>query len=222
MDSPFTVIDAIVIVFTFLSTIVAMARGITMEVLRVASLIFAVFLAIYLSDDFSPVINSVVNLHPIADKFASDVSIISGWLAGGVLFIIFWMIFTVITSKISRYIDNSVISGIDSALGFVFGVIRGLFVIGIVYTMYIHFVPPDKYIVSVRQAKTKVILDYTSYMIIGFSELVLPTHISEGFMRKTEKNIQNSPSTTDTSRDIEAEIDKMKNKSLEAIIQDKL
>jgi|GEM_PF-1434241 len=204
MDSPLTIVDAIVITFTFLSTILAMARGITREVLGVASLIAASFLSIYLADDASPLLTSIVNLEPIASKFAADANVIASWLTGGLLFVVLWIIFTVITAKLSRYIDNSSISGIDSALGFTFGMLRGFFIIGIIYTMYTHFIPPEKYDLSVKQAKTKVILDYSSDFIIGFSDLVLPTHISEGFIRKPQAEYQNLNSTSSNKNDKQA------------------
>ncbi|MFT6072880.1 MAG: membrane protein required for colicin V production [Alphaproteobacteria bacterium] len=197
MESPFSVVDAVVIIFTFLSTILAMARGITREVLGVASFIGASFLAIYSADIFAPILTSFVNLQPIADKFSGDSSVIANWLTGGLLFIIYWIIFTVITSKLARFINNSAVSGIDSTLGFIFGIVRGLFIVGIVYTMYTHFIPPEKYHATVTKAKLKPVLDETSELIIDFSSLVLPEYIAEGFMRRPRAEYSDSSSTSD-------------------------
>jgi membrane protein required for colicin V production len=195
MDSPFSVVDAFVIIFTFLSTILAMARGATREILGIASLIIANFLAILFADSFAPLLNEFVNLKPLAEKFAADVNVISAWLAGGTLFIVLWIIFTVIAAKLSRLINDSAVSGVDSMLGLVFGIVRGLFIVGIIYTLYTHFIPPEKYFEAITNAKLKPLLDDTSDIIINFSELILPENISNGFSKNTQAVYPDSHST---------------------------
>jgi membrane protein required for colicin V production len=192
MESSLTVIDASILVFTVLSAILAMARGITREVLGVASFIGASFISTYQVDFFTPLLTASIDLHPIANKFSVDVNVIASWITGFVLFIILWIIFTIITVKISRYINNTAVSGIDSFLGFVFGTLRGLFIIGIIYTMYTHFYAPEKYHAPVANAKLKPVLDTTAKYIAILAQDLLPEKIAQGLSKRPEANYNGS------------------------------
>ena len=202
MESSLTVIDATVIVFTILSAILAMARGITREVLGVASFMGASFIATYQVDLFSPLLIASVDLYPLANKFSTNMNVIASWITGGILFIILWIIFTIITVKISRYINDTAVSGIDSFLGFIFGLVRGLFVLGIVYTMYTHFYPPEKYHDAVTKAQLKPVLDRTSKYITIIAEDLLPARIAQGLSKRPEANY-NTPSAPSTNNVLE-------------------
>lgn len=188
MDSSLTVIDAAILVFTLLSAILAMARGITREVLGVASFMGASFISSYQVDLFTPLVTSFIDLKPIADKLAVKTDVIAAWVAGILLFIILWIIFTIISVKISRYINNTAVSGIDSFLGFAFGVLRGLFIIGIIYTMYTHFYAPEKYHAPVAKAQLKPVLDTTARYIAILAEDLLPEKIAQGLAKRPEAN----------------------------------
>ncbi len=201
MESPLSVIDAVVIVFTVLSAILAMARGITREVLGVASFLGAGFVASHSADAFAPLLMSSVDLYPIADKFSGDVRVIASWLTGGVIFVLAWIIFTIITAKLSRFISDSAVGGVDSALGFAFGLIRGLFIVGIVYTMYTHFVSPEKYDSSVTKAQLKPVLDETSEFIIKLADALLPPRIAQGFSKRPEADFNTNVFSTDKNTD---------------------
>lgn len=202
MESPFSVIDAIIIIFTVLSAILAMARGLTREILGVASFIGASFVGIHNANLVSPVITSMVNLQPLADKFSSSPEVIGAWIGGILLFVIVWIIFTIITSKLSKYISDSSVSGVDSTLGFAYGLARGLFIIGITYNMYTHFVPPEKYHHTVAQSRLKPVLDTTSDVIINVASLLLPEKVAEGFSKRQESNYANDYSTEPDPNDI--------------------
>lgn len=202
MDAPFSVVDAVVIIFTVLSAILAMARGITREVLGVASFVAAGFIATYSADFFAPMVTSAINLKPLAEKFSGNPETIAIWISGVVLFIFLWIIFTVITAKLSRFISDSAVSGIDSTLGFIFGVGRGLFIVGIAYNMYTHFVPPEKYHETVVNARLKPILDETSDVIVGLASLLLPERVADGFSKRQEVNYDNDVSTQENVNDI--------------------
>jgi hypothetical protein len=115
-------------------------------------------------------------------------NVIASWITGGILFIILWIIFTIITVKISRYINDTAVSGIDSFLGFVFGLVRGLFVLGIVYTMYTHFYPPEKYHDAVTKAQLKPVLDKTAHYITIIADDLLPARIAQGLSKRPEAN----------------------------------
>lgn len=199
MESPLSIIDAVVIVFVVLSAILAMARGITREVLGVASFLGAGFISTYSADAFAPLLTSVIDLYPLASKFSGDVNVIASWLTGGVIFILMWIIFTIITAKLSRLINDSAVSGIDSFLGFMFGVVRGMFVVGIVYTMYAHFFPPEKYHKMVTEAQFKPVLDKTSKIIVKIADALLPERIAEGFAKRPAAHYDNT--STDTHDD---------------------
>jgi uncharacterized membrane protein required for colicin V production len=101
MESSLTVIDATVIVFTILSAILAMARGITREVLGVASFMGASFIATHQVDLFSPLLMASVDLFPLANKFSTNMNVIASWITGGILFIILWIILPSVVSIVS-------------------------------------------------------------------------------------------------------------------------
>lgn len=205
MESPLSIIDAIVIVLTILSAFLAMARGITREVLAVASFLGAGFVASYSADALAPLLTSSVDLYPLASKFAIEVNVVASWLTGILIFIVSWIIFTIITAKLSRFISESAVSGIDSFLGFIFGTIRGLFIVGIVYSIYTHFVSPEKYHETIVNARTKPLLDKAASIIVKLADVVLPERIAEGFTKRPEANYnQNTvnPPSTDVIQDV--------------------
>ena len=180
MESPLTVIDGIVIIVIALSAILAMARGFTREVLGILSVLAASLCAVYGAVPASPLVASVIDLSPISDKLGMGEASIAGWITGGLLFLVCWIIFTILTHKLSNFVSDSAVGGIDRFLGFVFGALRGLFILGVIYTVYTYFVPKQNFSPVLTSSKTLGLLDGSSDFILRISKDILPEEVAKG------------------------------------------
>ena len=186
MDAPINVIDGIVIIFTVLSAILATARGFTREVLGILSVLGAVLIAVHGAHAAAPIFASIINLQSMAAKLSTEPSIIAGFIAGCILFVLAWVILTILTRYISETVNNSVIGNVDSGLGFIYGTVRGLFILSMVYVLYAHFIPRDKYHQTVAHAKTLPLLDIGAGAILTLGDAIFPGNISENFAKQPD------------------------------------
>jgi uncharacterized membrane protein required for colicin V production len=124
-----TGLDLFVIVTIFLSAIFGFARGITKEVLSLISWIGAIIIS-YIGMPVSKVLTSQYITNPMLADIASI----------GAVFILFLIVFSVISHFLSGMVKKSLLGGVDSSLGFAFGVIRGIaliFILEIVFSLFV-------------------------------------------------------------------------------------
>lgn len=179
MDAPLTIIDGIVIVLTILSAILAMAQGLTREFLWIASIVAAAIISVHFAVPMGPVFTDIVDISPLSSALKMEQESLGSLLAGSVMFIILWIIFSILTQKLSEWVDHSAISSVDRFLGLMFGLVRGLFIVGSVYILYTYFVDRKDYSESLRHSKTLPVLDYTAGVMASFSYYVFPESFAE-------------------------------------------
>lgn len=175
-----TVIDGIVIIVVLLSAILAMAQGLTREVLSIASFLGSVVVASHLAEPASPLLSNSFDLSPFLQYVPVSEGVMAALLAGAILFVFSWIIFSILTHRFATWVENSAIGGVDRFLGFVFGVLRGLAGVGILYLGYTYVSPREHYIAPLAQAKTLPILDKTVDVLTALSQVVLPDSVADG------------------------------------------
>lgn len=180
MDAPLTLVDGVIIILTALSALLAMARGFTREVLGILSVLGAGILAVYGAMPFAPLLLTVIDLKPLAKGLEIPVSNVALWVCGALLFVIFWIIFSVFTHKLSGKVAASAAGGADRGLGLIFGALRGLLILGFVYAIYGNFVPVSNRPVALNEAKLLGVLETSADTVRYFGKLILPAKISEG------------------------------------------
>src|SRR5262249_22002392 len=131
-------LDLGVIAIIVLSAIFAFARGFVREALSIIAWVGAAAITYYGFDAVFGMVDPIVK-NPLVSKLIAALG----------LFIVSLIILTVITGFLARMVRSSALSPIDRTLGFIFGLVRGAFVVCLAYLVLDFFPPAD------RQAWTK-------------------------------------------------------------------
>lgn len=119
---PITIVDIIILVVVVLSGGLAAVRGFVREFLSILSWAGAALIAIYGYPYARPYANELTDVQLFADAGT-----------GIVLFVISLAILSIISSLLSGRVKESAVGPLDRALGFLFGVVRGVFLVCLVY-----------------------------------------------------------------------------------------
>ncbi|MEX1036698.1 MAG: CvpA family protein [Sneathiella sp.] len=122
--------DAVLLVILLISAIFGFARGFVKETLSVAGWVGAIFLTLYLF----PL------LQPIAQGFILNL-LIADILTGAVIFILSLVILSYISHAISEKVKASSLGALDRSLGIFFGIARGVILLGILWLIFVQFIP---------------------------------------------------------------------------------
>ncbi|WP_019223853.1 CvpA family protein [Bartonella rattaustraliani] len=143
-----TVLDGIVVVIILLSAFLAMLRGFSRELLSLVSWAVAAVATLFL---FKPIL-------PFFEQYLSNkmIALITTLIT---IFIIVLIITSIITMKISDFIIDSRIGIFDRTIGFVFGALRGLFIVVIGMLLLNALIKPENQAHWIKNATTKPMLD---------------------------------------------------------------
>jgi membrane protein required for colicin V production len=117
---PITLLDGILVGFTLVSAMLAMVRGLSREILSIASWIAAAAAAYF----FYPLVLPYVQPHIDNEQIAMVA-------AAGAVFVVALIIVTLITMKVADWIIDSRIGALDRTLGFLYGAARGILVVAV-------------------------------------------------------------------------------------------
>lgn len=145
---PVTALDGIIILVTFLSAVLAMARGLSREVLSLISWGLAAFFAYFC---YKPALSFTAKyIHN--PKIAFVLTIV-------ILFIAALAALSVISMKFADIVIDSSIGALDRTLGFLFGIVRGVLILAIAILFLNGLVKPDEQPAWIAQAKSKPLFD---------------------------------------------------------------
>lgn len=151
-----TGLDVILIVVMLISAILAMVRGLTREVLSIASWIGAAVATLVLFPRLQPFAREQLDPDWLADI-----------LTAGGIFILTLIIVSFITLRLSDMILDSRIGALDRSFGFVFGLARGGLLVVIAYLFFAWLVPPETQPDWIRNARSQPILQQAGDALIA-------------------------------------------------------
>lgn len=151
-----TGLDFIVLAVMLISALLAMVRGLTREVLSIASWVAAAVAALYFFPRFQDTVREM--LQP---NWLADISLALG------IFLITLIIVSFITMRISDFILDSRVGALDRTLGFMFGLARGLLLVVVAYMFLAWLVPESNQPAWISEARSKPILERTGNAIIS-------------------------------------------------------
>ena len=128
----FTLIDGIVAALVVVSALLAYSRGLLREVMSIAGWVAAAVLAFVFFEQAIPLVSQL----PYADRIignSCELGVVAGF---GAVFIVSLVVVSIFTPLLSALIQRSVLGGIDQALGFLFGVARGILLVAIAFFIY--------------------------------------------------------------------------------------
>jgi len=112
--------DYLVILAVVLSAIIGAVRGFLREAVALATVIVAVFLAWTFADSLAPHLGGLLKNPPV-----------STWAARAIIFFIVMLIGMAIGALLAYFVRLSLFRGMDRFLGFVFGLLRGVVLLGV-------------------------------------------------------------------------------------------
>lgn len=141
-ELPINITDAVILIILLISAIFGFMRGFVKEVLSISGWIGATFLTLYLF----PL------LQPYARQYIENL-LISDILTGIGIFILSLVILSFITHAISEKVKSSALGALDRSLGIFFGIARAVVVVGILWLVFVQFIPVEDHPEYVTEAK---------------------------------------------------------------------
>lgn len=172
----FTSIDLIVAAVIIISAILAYARGFVRESLAILGWIAAAVLAFIFAEAVRPMIQNI----PILAKFLGDSCELALIASFAVVLAVALVVFSILTPLFSSLVQRSAIGGVDQAMGFLFGVARGILIIAIAFLVYDR-VNGDREIAMVDNSRSAVIFDRVSANLNATVPQDVPTWLQARF-----------------------------------------
>ena len=152
----FTTVDVVIAAIILVSAVYAAYRGLLRETLSIFSWALAAYLTLRLFPGFRPMLREY-----IAPVWLADVAVLLG------VFLITLIPLSYISHRIAHSIRQTEIGPVDRALGLVFGVGRGLVVLGIAYILFSSLVPAQNHPAWLTQARLFPVVDNTSNVLLS-------------------------------------------------------
>jgi membrane protein required for colicin V production len=154
----FTLIDAVVAAVIVLSAILAYSRGLVREAMAILGWIGAAVLA-YM---FAPQVEPLVKELPVVGEFLGDSCELSMIAAFAGVFALCLVVISLFTPLFSSAVQRSVLGGLDQALGFLFGVARGIILVAVAFIVYDRAVAADSVPMVDNSRSAKVFASFQS------------------------------------------------------------
>jgi membrane protein required for colicin V production len=146
------IIDGTVLFLVFLSAILAYSRGVVREIMAIVGWVMAAFLAFIFAPQVMPLVKEIPMIGPIlADS--CELAIIASFAA---VFAVALVIVSFFTPLLTSLIDKTAAGRVDRAMGFLFGILRGLAVIAIMFFAYKSILSSDSFAL-VEESRSAVI-----------------------------------------------------------------
>lgn len=128
----FTLVDAGVAGIIVLSAILAYSRGFVREAMAIVGWVGAAFLAFLFAPQAQPLIKEI----PVLGDFLGDSCELSIIAAFAAVFAVGLVLASLFTPLFSSVVQRSALGGLDQGLGFLFGVLRGIVLVGVAFLVY--------------------------------------------------------------------------------------
>jgi membrane protein required for colicin V production len=112
--------DYLVIAAVIVSAVVGSLRGFLREAIALVTWIIALFVAWHFSDSLAPHLGGLLAGHPV-----------STWAARVIIAVLILLVGTGLGITLAHFVRLSIFSGMDRLLGFVFGLFRGMVMLGV-------------------------------------------------------------------------------------------
>jgi membrane protein required for colicin V production len=153
---PVTTIDLAVIVIIALSAMIALWRGLVRETFSIFEWIASAYVALRFAPTFQPMVSGIIA---------------PSWLAWITVFVATFLIvfvpLSMLSHRFAEIVKRSEIGAVDRVLGFVFGVGRGLVVVGLAYIAFASFVPVERQPPAVTNARLFPLIQNSSEVLLS-------------------------------------------------------
>jgi membrane protein required for colicin V production len=168
---PISVTDIVVFVILLLSGLLALSRGFVHEILSIGSWVGAAFAGLYGFPFVRPYVRELIETEFIADI-----------VAGAGAFIVALIVLTIITKILAEQVQGSALNPLDRSLGFVFGLVRGVIIVCLLYGAIEWMVPANKQPTWMRDAKTMPLIEQGT----AFLKNLVPSDTADEIKKKAD------------------------------------
>ena len=162
---PVTTIDLVVITVILISALLALWRGLVRETFSIFEWVASAYVALRLAPIFQPMLAGIVESPLLA------------WIAVFVAtFLIVLIPLSILTHRFSEIVKRSEIGPVDRVLGFVFGIGRGLVIVGLAYIAFASLVPAEEHPAVLTGARLFPLIQNSSEVLLS----LVPGTESEG------------------------------------------
>lgn len=146
----FTLVDAVVAGLIVISAILAYSRGLVRELMAIVGWAAAAVAAFYFAPPAVPLIREIPYLGGVIGE-SCELGIIVAF-AG--VFAIALLVVSIVTPLFAIAVQRSVLGGIDAALGFLFGALRGVLLVLVALIAYDRIVPAGSGVAVVDDSRS--------------------------------------------------------------------
>ncbi|MCK5374463.1 MAG: CvpA family protein [Alphaproteobacteria bacterium] len=183
------IIDVIVGIVLLISIVISILRGFVRETLTILGIAGGTVAAYIGGPLLSPLIKSWMGIVEDPENSERFLGLVSySMLAEAIAYVVVFVIFVIIFSLMSHFLAESVknigMGAIDRTLGMVFGLVRGVLFLGLLYMPVYYLVGDDQAEdwAWLKASKSRVYLEATSGWIAGF----IPSERVEDFTEATQ------------------------------------
>ncbi|MDZ7905536.1 MAG: CvpA family protein [Cypionkella sp.] len=133
----FTIVDAGVAAVIVLSALLAYSRGLVREGMAILGWVGAAILAFAFAGLAQPLVREI----PVVGDFLGESCELSIIAAFAAVFAVGLILAAVFTPLLSSFIQRSALGGLDQGLGFLFGALRGILLVGVALLVYDRVMP---------------------------------------------------------------------------------
>ncbi|PWE17363.1 CvpA family protein [Marinicauda salina] len=131
MDASMAGFDLFALIVLFISGVMALLRGFVREALTVTAFVAAALAALWTRPVFAGLTMSMV-----------DSALVANLLAMGVVFIVIYLAVSFVTASLQKNVKKGEdVNVLDRTLGFVFGLVRGLVLLGLLVLVFKNTMP---------------------------------------------------------------------------------
>lgn len=192
MEAPLTYFDIALIFIMLISGLLAMMRGLTREFLFLIILALSGGIAFFGAPSIAPTISQVI-----------EEEWLSLALSLTLIFIAVFVVFSLVGFKMTDRLLNSAIGVLDRTLGLIFGLLRGLVLMTLVWMLYIWMVDTEDQFESVAQARTLPIVNQTANILVSILPINAQEFLTESatgsWLQSYSKNLTEERSKIDTT-----------------------
>ena len=191
----FTIVDGVVAVIILISAILAYSRGFVREVLAILGWVAAAVAAFYITPMAEPLVQEI----PVINEFlgeSCELSIVTAFVG---VFVVALILISIFIPLFSGAVQRSAAGGVDQALGFLFGVLRGALLVVVALIVYDRVLIGEP-VEAVDASRTAAIFGEVQTRVAES----IPTEVP-GWITERYEELVGSCGTPDASETTEAE-----------------
>jgi len=193
------IIDILVLIVVLLSALIAFLRGFIREVLTIAGVLGGMAAAYYMGPSLSPTFRGWLGVEEGSeDKLFGIIpyEMVADGLAYASIFILVVIILSIISHFIAEKVKSIGLGAIDRTLGVIFGIIRGVLLLAILY-LPVHLLTENETKEEwFKDSKTHVYLEQTASALADF----LPEDTRKSLEKQAEEIADNVEKKDESAR----------------------